>query len=58
MVHTPKNIFGNVKKYFLKIPHDIGRYLLEKSRKSIFCEKIHFSTAFRLNWPKRPFPDF
>ena len=40
MVHTPKNIFGNVKKYFLKIPHDIGQYLCENSRKSIFCEKI------------------
>ena len=58
MVQTPTNIARDVKKYFLKIPHDIGRYLREKSRKSIFCEKILLSTGFRANWPKRPNPEF
>ncbi len=58
MVQTPTNIARDVKKYFLKIPHDIGRYLREKSRKSIFCKKILLSTGFRANWPKRANPAF
>ena len=43
MVQTPTNIARDVKKYFLKIPHDIGQYLCENSRKSIFCKQIHFA---------------